>query len=73
MVMEVTAGLGDDGRIVAWRYEVLVAVAHQPAADGAGAAGGTRGAQAGASTGCGLFHGRRAHAPTNYALPNQRS
>ncbi len=60
MVMEVTAGLDDDGRIVAWRYEVWSPVAHQPAAHGAGAAGGTRDARAGASTGRGLFHGRRA-------------
>ena len=72
MVMEVTAGLGDDGRIVAWRYEVWSPSHTNRPRTALGLLAGRETREQAPPPAAAYFMGGARNAPTNYALPNQR-
>ena len=71
MVMEVTAGLGDDGRIVAWRYEVWSPPHANRPRNALGLLAGQETREQTPPRAGAYFMGGARNAPTNYALPNQ--
>jgi CO/xanthine dehydrogenase Mo-binding subunit len=72
MVMEVTAGLDDDGRIVAWRYEVWSPSHTNRPRTALGLLAGRETREQAPPPAAPYFMGGARNAPTNYALPNQR-
>jgi nicotinate dehydrogenase subunit B len=72
MVMEVTAGLDEDGRIVAWRYEVWSPSHTNRPRTALGLLAGCEAREQVPQPAAGYFMGGARNAPTNYALPNQR-
>jgi nicotinate dehydrogenase subunit B len=72
MVMEVTAGLDDDGRIVAWRYEVWSPSHTNRPRTALGLLSGREIREQTPPPAATYFMGGARNAPTNYALPNQR-
>jgi CO/xanthine dehydrogenase Mo-binding subunit len=71
MVMEVTAGLGDDGRIVAWRYDVWSPSHSNRPRTALGLLAGRETREQTPPLAAAYFMGGARNAPTNYALPNQ--
>jgi nicotinate dehydrogenase subunit B len=71
MVMEVTAGLGDDGRIVAWRYDVWSPSHTNRPRTALGLLAGREIREQAPPPTPAYFMGGARNAPTNYALPNQ--
>jgi CO/xanthine dehydrogenase Mo-binding subunit len=72
MVMEVTAGLDEDGRIVAWRYDVWTPSHTNRPRTALGLLAGCEAREQLPQSAAGYFMGGARNAPTNYALPNQR-
>jgi CO/xanthine dehydrogenase Mo-binding subunit len=72
MVMEATAGLDEDGRIVAWRYDVWSPSHTNRPRTALGLLSGCEAREQTPEPAVGYFMGGARNAPTNYALPNQR-
>jgi CO/xanthine dehydrogenase Mo-binding subunit len=72
MVMEVAAGLDDDGRIVAWRYDVWSPSHTNRPRTALGLLAGRETHDQTPPPAAAYFMGGARNAPTNYALPNQR-
>jgi CO/xanthine dehydrogenase Mo-binding subunit len=72
MVMEVTAGLDDDGRIVAWRYDVWSPSHTNRPRTALGLLAGQETREQTPPAAPAYFMGGARNAPTNYTLPNQR-
>jgi CO/xanthine dehydrogenase Mo-binding subunit len=72
MVIEVTAGLDEDGRIVAWRYDVWSPSHTNRPRTALGLLAGVEAREQAPQTATTYFMGGARNAPTNYALTNQR-
>jgi CO/xanthine dehydrogenase Mo-binding subunit len=72
MVMEVTAGLDDDGRIVAWRYDVWSPSHTNRPRTALGLLAGQETREQAPPAAPAYVMGGARNAPTNYTLPNQR-
>jgi nicotinate dehydrogenase subunit B len=72
MVMEVIAGLDEDGRIVTWRYDVWSPSHTNRPRTALGLLAGCEAREQVPQPAAGYFMGGARNAPTNYALPNQR-
>jgi nicotinate dehydrogenase subunit B len=72
MVMEVIAGLGDDGRIVAWRFDVWSPPHTSRPRTALGLLAGRETREQTPLPAPAYFMGGARNAPTNYVLPNQR-
>jgi nicotinate dehydrogenase subunit B len=72
MVMEATAGLDEDGRIVAWRYDVWSPSHTNRPRTALGLLAGCEAREQAPQLAAPYFMGGARNAPTNYALANQR-
>jgi CO/xanthine dehydrogenase Mo-binding subunit len=72
MVMEVTAGLDEDGHIVAWRYDVWSPSHTNRPRTARGLLAGCEAREQAPQAAPPYFMGGARNAPTNYALANQR-